>query len=73
MVDIVGFFAGSEAASKMEKSKLLNRIVKHYQPSMRLVDGTAITMDASEGRKTAKIYGQEETLVTSEDTSTTNC
>ena len=40
-----------------EDKELLKSVVKHYQPTMRVV-GTMLTMDPAEGRRTAKNYGE---------------
>jgi len=41
--------------------KLLDDVVKYYQPSMRVV-GRMLTMSASEGRRTARTYGYSEPI-----------
>ncbi len=47
-----------------EDKKLLESVVKHYQPSMRVVSNGAgdwmLTMSAKEGRRTARIKGKDD-------------
>ena len=47
-----------------EDKKLLENVVKHYQPSMRLITngcgGWCLTMSPEEGRRTARIKGEDD-------------
>lgn len=47
-----------------EDRKLREDVVKYYQPSMRVISsgcgGWCLTMDAEEGRRTARIKGEDD-------------
>ncbi len=56
---LITFLIGTASEEKEQESKLREEVVKHYQPSMRVVGKTMLTMSAEEGRATAKIYGED--------------
>lgn len=57
-MSIIKWLIGNDA-DKEHDEKLLEDVVAYYQPSMKVV-GRMLTMDAKEGRRTARTFGDSE-------------
>lgn len=62
---------GASDDSETEETKLRTQIVENFQPSMRVVGTSTLTMDPGEARRTAKIHGQDQAMVTAKDAGST--
>ena len=57
---LIKWLSGDDTEAEQDR-KLLEDVIKYYQPSMRVV-GRMLTMDASEGRRTARTKGDPEPI-----------